>query len=454
MTEKEQNKKTSATSGSDDNATSSSTDKDAAAQNNTISAAQATKIAAKARASKKPTQANQEKPNKGAPSTPPSAKSPTKKPATKPARQSTNEPGNKISKVGVLALLIALTAAAGTVGHYTFQQQQNQSISSTANQASLEKLAQLEQQLARQIQQNKQLFTQQLNDLGKELGQKKDQEIAELQQALTEVISQKPDNSEVTEAEYLVRMAGRVLWLEKNVDTAIGLLNDADNRLSQVNDPRMLSIRQLLHQDIEQLKLLPRLQTDEIILTFMGLAKQVGNLPLASLQLPEATDQPVDTELSDDVNDWRENLAKTWQSFKEEFITVRRRTGQVEALMEPQFQRNLYHNLELKIQQIQWAASQKSTKLYAQSITDLELWLNSHFDMSGASAKQFSKRLSDLKVMPVNVEYPNALASLTALQNMLSDKSKQAPAPLSKPEQTEQTLSPTEQENAVQEESL
>ena len=81
---------------------------------------------------------------------------------------------------------------------------------------------------------------------------------------------------------------------------------------------------------------------------------------LADVDLAEALDQTKeDLALSDNIGDWQENLAKTWHKFLNDFITVRRRTGMVEPLMAPDQQQHLKQNLSLKIQLVQWAASEQ-----------------------------------------------------------------------------------------------
>lgn len=440
MTDKEQNKNTSAAN-NDISSKSAKTTAETDSSKPSISAAQANKIAAQAKKNTDSAKFESVKPAKTQ-----SANHKPRSGKTSPAASTqTSQSKQSISKIGSLALIISLLAIGGGAAHYYLQQQENQNLehrltlSSQQKSSTFEKQLkqQFSEQLSKELRSAEQRYKQQINQLTSTLNQQNELKLAQLQQALTDVIAQKPMKSEITEAEYLVRMAGRVLWLEKNVDSAIALMQDADQRLTKVNDPRLLSIRQLLHQDIEKLKLLPQIHTDEIILSFMGLSKQIGNLPLASLQLPETTNAPVDTELTNDINDWRENLAKTWHSFKEEFITVRRRTGQVEALMEPQFQRNLYHNLELKIQQIQWAASQKSGQLYVKSITELQHWIGQHFDMSVEHSKQFVKRLEELKTQPVNIDYPSALSSQQALQALI-ESSKQVSMPLPSTKSTDE----------------
>ena len=126
---------------------------------------------------------------------------------------------------------------------------------------------------------------------------------------------------------------------------------------------------------------MPTLQTDEIMLTLMALSKQVTLLPLAMVDLGKEVNQENDIELSDNINDWQNNLAKTWQKFLDDFIRIRQRAGTIEPLMAPKQQEHLKQNLSLKIQLALWAASERKGEIYHKSLTDIAQWLEEFFAM-------------------------------------------------------------------------
>ena len=353
-----------------------------------------------------------------------STKSSASKPVSKaPASKTISNNGKqKISKVGLLALLIALISAGGVGGHYWWQLQQDTALETRLTTEASTKVAELDQHLQVQISKLQDQSQKQINDLIQQVEKRSGSRIAKLEAQLQAVIDSRPNNWQVTEAEYLTRMAGRVLWLEKDIDTAVSLMEDADTRIRSLKDPRMLAIRQLINKDIERLKVLPKLQRQDIILSLMGLAEQVKTLELATVTLPEQVELTESTALSDDISDWQQNLSKSWAQFKDQFITIRRRNGNVDPLMEPKFEQNLFHNLSLKFQQAQWAISKGHTELYQQTILDIQTWLSTYFDMTKPATQKFNARLSEIKNLPINVDYPQELESQQALQKVLDKK--------------------------------
>ena len=231
-----------------------------------------------------------------------------------------------------------------------------------------------------------------------------------------------PSDWLVHEAEYLVRIAARTMWLEHDTTAAIGLLRDADSRLKELNQPKFLPVRALINEDIETLSLMPVLTNEEAILTLMALNKQVPSLTLAGVNLTEALDAAEeDLALSDDLNDWKENLARTWKQFIKDFITVRRRTGMVEPLMTPEQQQHLKQNISLKIQLVQWAASEQKQEVYQQTLLDIQQWLNEFFDMESTQNKHFYSAIESLKKQTIYYDYPSDLRSLSLLKRLLAE---------------------------------
>lgn len=353
-----------------------------------------------------------------------------RKSATSPKKERTSavqQQQNKVSKIAVLALLIALLAIAASAGHYYWSEKQKSS--------SIKQLTQqLTQQLNNKLQKQTTLFQQQLQNnkqliaTSNSVERETEKRITLLQQQISNLSKNQPSDWLLHEAEYLIRVASRSLWLEKDTSAAIGLLHDADRRMEELDDPQFLPVRQVIQQDIAELQLLPTLNTDNVILKLMALAQQTKQLPIAMVDIPNSDEQENDLELTENVSDWQENLAITWHKFLADFITVSRRTGDVEPLMSPEFTQNLRENLNLKIQTTIFAVTKGNTKIYQQSLTDIQMWLNDYFDMTEIANQNFSQALLALEDKSIKVNYPNKLSSLTAIRKVIANNAAPAPA--------------------------
>lgn len=349
----------------------------------------------------------------------------------------TDKPSNKTATI---ALVIASISIFASVGHYVWQQQQSSAQLLTLNQQNQQAIQQSQVQLKnnltaefnRQLQQQHRT-TSQSQESAKQAHLDSDTQLqrltTQIRQLEQQVSLRQPNDWLIHEAEYLVRVAARTMWLERDTKAAINLLRDADNRLKELDQPKFLPVRALINEDIESLALMPTLQNQEAILTLMALNKQVPSLTLAGVNLTDALDQTTeDLALSDNIGDWQENLAKTWHKFLNDFITVRRRTGMVEPLMAPDQQQHLKQNLSLKVQLVQWAASEQKEEVYQQTLLDIQQWLNEFFDMNLPANASFYKSIEQLKQQTIHYDYPSDLRSLAAIKRLLQD-SNQATKP-------------------------
>lgn len=352
-----------------------------------------------------------------------------------PPKSTTKPPlNNTQTKKPTLAIFALLIAIAAPAGHYYWQQIQNQQLTQTLtnkitdeNSATLTRYKnQIQQSLANQEQN----LAQKLQQVATTINHANQAKITELntkiQQLEQGIQARQPSDWLLHEAEYLIRISSRTLWLEHDTSAAIGLLKDADARLTELNDPAFLSVREVIRQDINTLASMPTLDTDEVILTLMAMNKDVAKLPLAIVDLGKE-EKTTDISLSDDVNDWQTNLAKTWQKFLNDFIRVRQRTGTVEALISPTQQENLQQNLSLKIQFALWAASERKGDVYQKALVDIQQWLNEFFDMENTVNQHFYRSLTDLQQKQINYNYPSELGSLTAIRTTLRNQQIKAP---------------------------
>ena len=353
------------------------------------------------------------------------------KPAPKrPQTSQQAQQKNSISKTAVLALILSAASLAGLGGGYVWLTEQQQALINDINQHNQQQLLATEQELQQVIklqqqstlqqaaQQSVQLTEQGVNSL---LTPMQD-ELARVSKLANNIQQSKATPWLVKEAEYLIRVAARSLWLEKDAQVAIRLLGEADSKLKALNNPEYLPIRQQISQDIAGLTMLPPLATDEVILSLIGLSGQADELPIAMAHLPTPMASEPDLELSDNTDDWRENLAKTWQRFIADFITVKRRTANVEALLSPKQQQSLRQNLQLKLQLAQWAASQHKKQVYQQALSQVTTWLDQYFDTDHTAVINFKQAIAQLNSQVITLNLPESLDSLNAIRQHIEQK--------------------------------
>ena len=328
----------------------------------------------------------------------------------------------KLSKTAVLSLIIALAASAGVAGLFYWNTQQQALTKQEISQQTQQSLANSQQQVKQLLKQLQASFSVQLTNNIKRIEKDSQIKISQLENVVERLSQNQPSDWLLHEAEYLIRIATRTMWLEHDTSAAIGLLQDADMRLKELQSPEFLPIRQLIREDIEHLKLMPNIDNEDTILTLMAMNKQINNLSVKLERIPKNFVTQVELNLSEDISDWQENIAKTWQYFSDSFITIKKRNGKEEPLLPPQYQQNLRENLSLKLQLVQWSASERKQKLYNQNLDDIQVWLEKYFDLTAVENKNFYQSIQKLKSEIVSYDYPATLSSLNAIRKVLADQ--------------------------------
>lgn len=329
-----------------------------------------------------------------------------------PAPASKNGKGRSGAILGGIAILLALGLTGGLYlhGHRN----------AVAQQAELSSLKQQLAEVMGKLDQSNSQDAQQLAALGKSQQQLQDA-LDGLQNRVLDLDDKRPNDWMLAESEYLVRMAGRKLWLEHDIISAITLLGNADERIKALNDPSLMPIRKALAEDITRLKGMPRVDREGLTLKLAALSDQIELLPLSTVSMPQAKAE-ADQAVSTNPDEWQNNLKKNWVKFTENFITIRRRDGAVEALISPQQEIFLRENLKTKLLQAQLAVYREQQALYTDSLDKAQRWLTQYFDVDNSATRYMQSELDKLKGEQIQFDYPDQFKTQAMLEQVLTER--------------------------------
>ncbi|MBE8607862.1 uroporphyrinogen-III C-methyltransferase [Vibrio sp. OPT10] len=240
--------------------------------------------------------------------------------------------------------------------------------------------------------------------------------IQSLQLAVADVKGRRPNDWLLAEADYLVKLAGRKLFLEHDAVSATKLMESADQRIAALNDPSLVSLRQSMTNDITKLRTIPLIDRDGLVLRITSLQQQVDHLPLANAILPEAA--VVEKKaVSSDINDWQNNLMTSMKDFSENFITFRSRDGEVIPLLSPEQHFYLRENIKGKLETAIRAVYKEQGDVYNAALKTANEWSTAYLNQDNQSVIEFEKAIKQLSEQNISVKYPVKLES----QNELSD---------------------------------
>ncbi|MGF1746626.1 uroporphyrinogen-III C-methyltransferase [Vibrio minamisatsumaniensis] len=245
--------------------------------------------------------------------------------------------------------------------------------------------------------------------------------IQSLQLAVADVKGRRPNDWLLAEADYLVKLAGRKLFLEHDAVSATKLMESADQRIAALNDPSLVSLRQSMTNDITKLRTIPLIDRDGLVLRITSLQQQVDTLPLANAILPEAA--VVEKKaVSQDINDWQNNLLTSIKDFSENFITFRSRDGEAIPLLSPEQHFYLRENIKAKLETAIRAVYKEQSDIYTTALQTANEWSKSYLNQDSNSVIEFEKTIKQLREQNISVKYPVKLESQHELSDVIRER--------------------------------
>ena len=334
--------------------------------------------------------------------------------------------GNGLLWLVTLVNLLLVVCLAGA-GYWWWQQQQQVALQQQSQwQDTQQRLAGQEQVLVNRLDSALQASAQQRQQslqANQEKLQLVEQQVQSNLQALRDMNGRRPSDWLLAEADYLVRMAGRKLWLEQDVNTALLLLADADQRLADLADPSLLPIRQLLANDMQSVRQLDTQTPTKVSLELGALMAGLDSLPMDMVVLPESSDEEqANQTLSNDVSDWQANLKRSWRALVDDFITVRRRNAETKPLLSDKQQWLVKEQLRHYLMLAQQAVFNNDAANYRQALEQAQSLLTFYYAMQDSQVSAFANNLERLLQTDIEVRLPGRLQAATPLEHILAER--------------------------------
>ncbi|HHT5348422.1 TPA: uroporphyrinogen-III C-methyltransferase [Raoultella planticola] len=341
--------------------------------------------------------------------------------APQPENTGKKNGGNKTSLVlSAVAIAIAIAAGVGLFG-LNKQQVSRQNETSTAL---ADRVAELQKAQESQKNELEGIIKQQADQLTEAKHQQETlaKQLEDVQQKVAVISGSDAKTWLLAQADFLVKSAGRKLWSDRDVTTAAALLKSADASLADMNDPSLISARRAITDDIASLSAVSQVDYDGIILKVNQLANQIDNLRLAD---NNDDDSPMDSdseELSSSIGEWRVNLQKSWQSFMDSFITIRRRDETAVPLLAPNQDIYLRENIRSRLLVAAQAVPRHQEETYKQALDNVSTWVRAYYDTEDATTRAFLEDVDKLSQQSITMNVPENLQSQAILEKLMQTR--------------------------------
>lgn len=350
----------------------------------------------------------------------------TKKTAEIKPEVKVNSAAKPKSFMAVGAAIIALGALATSIYTLSLNQQLQNQLTDKDHQLTtqLEKLDQKQENSQNQIDKKIAAKTNTIEKTRLALEAKFDALNKQLQNAMNQRLYQ-TQNWQLLKARYYLELAQINAHWSKSFGATIAMLQQADQLLQQVNDPKIFDIRQAIVKDIAQLQALPKIDIAGLLSQLDAAQNSLNNLTIlgeskAEIISPEAT--------QGNLSVWRLRLQDS-MNLLSKLVVIRRNDEDIKPLLSPAFEAILKENIHLNLQEAQWAVLNRNPQVYQLVLTQALTTLKKNFNVGAPNTGALIKTLTKLQQVQLTQVKPEIGAALPLLNQLINTKEPDANQP-------------------------
>lgn len=238
-----------------------------------------------------------------------------------------------------------------------------------------------------------------------------------LAQNLAGLLGKSREDWRLAEAEHLLRLAMLRISALQDVDSAIALVQGADDILRAQNDPQAFAARGELIKVLESLRTLPQVDRSGLFLQLAALRGQLDQLQTLAPEYIVPSDTRSEVSASDSSR-W----AELWQQFSR-YVRIDLHADQdVRPQLAGQSLAQVRLTLALALEQAQWGALNAEPEVYRQALAAASDVLDTYFDRNNPAVQRMRARIGELSGQPVVAGMPKLDDALRSLQAYLKQR--------------------------------
>ena len=216
---------------------------------------------------------------------------------------------------------------------------------------------------------------------------------------------------DLSEAEYLLRLASQSLLMGRDARGALDLLEAADGILRQREDPAFHEARARLAEDIAAVRALAGFDVEGLYLRLSALTAGIPAIAFTEPRLPAADAAPAEGAAAP-AQDWLDRA----EALLERYIAIRHDAPAATPLPTADEEAALRANLRLLLEQAKLGLLAGEQKVYAGALSDAQELLRTGFGTEPAANRSFLEEAERLGGQTIAPQMPDLADSLAALR--------------------------------------
>ncbi len=221
------------------------------------------------------------------------------------------------------------------------------------------------------------------------------------------------------EVEYLVRMANQRVLMEQDANSALQLLQSADEIIRETDGLTAHGLREALARDIAALK---AVGSPDIQGVYLELSALVSQVPLLRRTLPTYQAPSSTTDQSAEATGYLARFLRLIRHAGNKLahlVDFRRDEVEIKRILPPKEEYFLRQNLVLKLQIAQMALLEGNQGVFQSALGEAQVWVSDSFDDENPGTVAMLKSITRLSALQVSVELPDIAGSLKAARSQL-----------------------------------
>lgn len=229
----------------------------------------------------------------------------------------------------------------------------------------------------------------------------------------------------VLKARYYLELAQINTQWSDDLQTTIALLKQADRLLLSFHDPQIYPVRQAIAKEISQIDALPKADVPGLLSQLVAIADVATHLPLKS-NMPPSDKTNLSVVNHESSSSWSTHFKQSL-SLLEKLVVIQHRNEDVTPLLSPAYEALLREQIQLNVQEAQWAVLQNNDAVYHGFLDQILKNIHRSFAENAPETKTILSQLETLQKIHLSQQKPLQQESLQLLNQWIESKDSTPP---------------------------
>lgn len=223
----------------------------------------------------------------------------------------------------------------------------------------------------------------------------------------------------LSEVSYLLSLANQRLIISRDIKTAVAALSAANNRLHDLSDPSLLTLRKEIADEIATLNMLKLPDINKMAFSLDNAMPLISRLPFKSEQqkLRDSTDQAESVELAELDSD--SFFSPVWKRIKS-LVSIKKHNREIKTTETALEKHDIDNQLQFRIEASRLALINKNTKVFNHEILSAVEILTLYYDQQDNRVVTLINELASYTELNLLPDLPDITGSWKKLQQVIA----------------------------------